>query len=117
MSVPEWPASLPQDMFLEGYKQSFADGMERSKMDVGPAKVRRRSSSGPAPLNCITYLTRDQFPTFDEFYNETLLGGSLRFSWVHPVYGTAVEMRFTAVPSWIFEGKDLKVTLSLEVLP
>jgi hypothetical protein len=117
MSVPAWPETLPQYVFIEGYNQAFPDLLQRTNMEVGPAKVRRRSSCGAAPLNCITYLTDDQFETLDDFYNDTLSAGALRFAWLHPVYETAVEMRFTKVPAWVREGKDLKVTMILEILP
>ena len=118
MSVPVWPAELPQQLFVNGYSQSFAETTIKSEMDAGPAKVRRRFTAGVEPVSGTMLLTETQLGYLRTFFVDTLLGGSLRFSWTKPpAHTTACEMRFTAPPSWTKVEGDYEVNLSLEVLP
>lgn len=118
MSVPSWPTTLPQQLFVNGYSQSFAETTIKSDMDAGPAKVRRRFTAGVEPVSGTMLLTETQLGYLRTFFVDTLLGGSLRFSWTKPpAHSTACEMRFTAPPSWTKVEGDYEVNLSLEVLP
>lgn len=119
MSVPVWPAELPQQLFVNGYSQSFAETTIKSEMDAGPAKVRRRFTAGIEPISGKMVMTAAQLTMLETFYNTTLLGGSLRFSWTKPPAHTAAcEMRFTESPSWTaVEPEVYEVSLSLEILP
>jgi len=118
MSVPVWPTTLPQQLFVTGYNQSFADTTIKSEMDAGPAKIRRRFTAGVEPVSGTMIMTETQLSTLATFYNTTLLGGSLRFSWTKPpAHTTACEMRFTAPPSWTKVEGEFEAQLSLEVLP
>ena len=118
MSVPVWPTTLPQQLFVNGYSQSFAETTIKSDMDAGPAKVRRRFTAGVEPVSGTMLLTETQLGYLRTFFVDTLLGGSLRFSWTKPpAHTTACEMRFTAPPSWTKVEGDYEVNLSLEVLP
>jgi len=112
-----WPETLPQILLLEGFAASPRDSVIRSQMEYGPAKVRRRTTSGPRPIQGNLILTVDQFATFRGFYEDDLLGGSLRFDWVEPETGDPVEMRFQEAPSWIRVEQFYNVSLSLEILP
>jgi len=119
MSVPSWPTTLPQQLFVNGYSQSFAETTIKSDMDAGPAKVRRRFTAGVEPVSGTMVMTAAQLTMLETFYNTTLLGGSLRFSWTKPPAHTAAcEMRFTESPSWTaVEPEVYEVSLSLEILP
>ena len=118
MAVPSWPGTLPEELFVSGYGQAFPDITIKSNVDAGPAKVRRRFTAGVSPVTGTMIMTAAQLTTFDTFFNTTLLGGSLRFSWTKPpAHSVACEMRFTEVPSWTKVEGDYEVSLSLEVLP
>ena len=118
MAVPAWHVDLPQELFVAGYSGTFPNVTIKSDMDAGPAKVRRRFTAGVEPVSGTMIMTAAQLATFDTFYNTTLLGGSLRFSWTKPpVHTVACEMRFTEVPSWTKVEGEYEVSLSLEVLP
>jgi hypothetical protein len=63
-------------------------------------------------------LTETQLTTFKTFYNTTLLGGTLRFSWREPLDPlTAAEYRFVQPPEWSSREGDYLVSMKLEVLP
>jgi len=87
-------------------------------MDAGPAKVRRRFTAGVTPVAGTMIMTAAQLATFETFFNTTLLGGTLRFSWTKPpAHTVACEMRFTEVYTQTKVEDDYEVSLSLEVLP
>jgi len=118
MAVPAWNVDLPTKLFVAGYGQSFPAVTIKSDMDAGPAKVRRRFTAGVEPVSGTMIMTAAQLATFDTFYNTTLLGGSLRFSWTKPpAHTVACEVRFTEVPSWTKVEDEYEISLSLEVLP
>jgi len=118
MAVPAFHADLPQKLFVAGYGQSFPAVTIKSNMDAGPAKVRRRFTAGVTPVSGTMILTAAQLVILDTFYNTTLLGGSLRFSWTKPpAHTVACEMRFTEVPNWTKVEEEYEVSLSFEVLP
>lgn len=114
-----WPATLPQTLLVEGYEEKLPDVNLRSAMEVGPAKVRRRVTAAVRPVTGQLIMTLAQIDIFKGFYNDDLLGGSLRFEWVDPYYEIAmVEMRFTEVPAFSPTDPGLyKVSMKLEILP
>ena len=91
MSIPAWDASLPQRLLVKSYSESPADVLLRTSMDFGPAKVRRRGTAGPRPVSGSIIVTAAELATFKTFFNTTLLGGSLRFRWCDPIYGTSLS--------------------------
>lgn len=117
MPVVSWPSTLPQTILAEGYNQSAANVLLRSQPDVGPAMVRRRASAGVEPVSGKEWMTPAELGYLRTFYDTTLIGGSLRFSWKDPVTEAAVEFRFTEPPSWIRAGVGFFVQLGLEILP
>jgi len=94
MANPARPATLPQDVFVESYDETFPDMVLRSQMDAGPAKQRRRFTAAVRPLAVVVGLTRAQCDTFDVFYNVTLGGGAISFDWIHPRTQLTVTLRF-----------------------
>ena len=119
MSVPAWDTDLPAKLFVNGYTQSLPDVTIKSDMDAGPSKIRRRFTAGIEPVSGTMVMSAAQLATLGTFYNTTLLGGSLRFSWTKPTaHSVACELRFTETPSWISLGADnYEISLSFEILP
>jgi hypothetical protein len=119
MSVPAWHVDLPQTLLVDGYGQSLADTTIKSPMDAGPAKVRRRFTAGVEPVSGTMIMDATELAALDTFYNTTLLGGSLRFSWTKPpAHTVSCEMRFTEPPTWTaVEPGTYEVSMSFEVLP
>lgn len=117
--MADWPSTIPQQLSVDGYGEAAPDTSIRSAMDAGPAKVRRRASCAVRPVTGKMVMTADELDDFREFYDEDVLGGTLRFNWVDPLDGTtAVEMRFTAPPTWSAFGQDCyEVGMQLEILP
>ena len=79
-----WPSCLPQYLNMDSYGEAAGDMQLRSGMDAGPDKVRRRFTAAVRPLQGEIIVTQEQFAFFKTWYNDTLLGGTLRFGWIEP---------------------------------
>lgn len=112
-----WPTGLPKAL-LAGYNDSLPDNTIRSEMDVGAAKLRRRSTSAVANLSFTILLTGSQLDDLEEFYLATTRGGTLSFTMTHPRKGGTITARFKSPPqsSPLGNGR-YNATVALEVLP
>jgi hypothetical protein len=117
--MANWPAALPQLPTPGGYKEEPSSGMVRTTMDAGPAKRRRRISAAPKKMHEVYEMTSAQLVTFEEFYNDTLLDGSLTFTKNNPRTGVSSTYAFGETkPSWSNIGPGYwLVDLDLEILP
>jgi hypothetical protein len=114
-----WPAGLPQATEIDGYSETQPSLALRSAMETGPAKLRRRASSGPVRIEGTMLLVAAQTETLVAFWRDTLAGGALAFDWTHPRTGLAVQMRFTAPPELRHEadgGGLWRARLALEIV-
>jgi hypothetical protein len=126
MSIPSWPVTLPQKLTIDDFQQTLPDVLIKTDMDAGPPKVRRRFTAGIASVEGHIYVTSAQLETLIDFYNLSLLGGSLRFAWLDPTFQEYAEMRFTKPPTWQsinddinvgYQYYDYDVSMNLEILP
>ena len=86
----------------------------RSDMDIGPAKVRRRTILGVTELNFKMYLTPEIYEMFKTFYLENDVGV---FDFLRPDNNTTVQARFKSVPSATMNESLWSVAVNLEILP
>ena len=115
-----WPASLPDEPLLAGYRETAPATGLRTQMDAGPAKQRNRFTAGVRSFKFTMDVTRAQVETFDSFFKDTLKGGTLAFDWTHPRTLAAVSFRFDATKPPSYEGvsqQDWRIPLELEILP
>ena len=116
--MANWPASLPQQVLLDGYGESAPDGALRTQMDAGPAKLRRRTTAVVRTVSGAVVLDASQVATLDSFYLNSLSGGTLAFDWTHPRTLAAASFRFTAPPAYVpIGGGHWRASLALEILP
>lgn len=118
--MPTWPTSLPQYVLEQGYNEQLPDQTVETQMDTGPVKVRRRFTVAPRRFGVVVVMDPDQIAVFEEFYGDTLAGGSLSFDWVHPRTRVSKTFRFRKPPPSINSlgngGLDMRVTFALETL-
>lgn len=112
----DWPSELPQYPLADGWRETGPDNVVRTPMDVGPAKVRRRSTSAPWTATAAFRLTAAQLATFRAFLAVDLADRSLSYDWAHPVSGADATWRITEPPqlSPIAGGLYWRVDLTLE---
>jgi hypothetical protein len=116
--MANWPATLPQSFLVQGFSEMMPNNVIRSKMDVGPPKVRRRSTAAPTELMGRQAMTLTQTETLDTFYKDTTAYGSQEFTWDDPRTGDSVSMRFKAPPKLTALGNDYwMVEFQMEILP
>ncbi len=119
MANPTWPETLPQFVEVEGHSETMPDTLLRTEMDVGPAKVRRRSTAAVRPVAVSIQCDADQIATLDAFVRDDLRDGALPFDWLLPRTQATVTFRFVRPPLWrpITAGVLWLAVLELEVMP
>lgn len=69
-----------------------------TQMEVGPPKVRRRSTLRNRVVNVGWTLNADLYQQFIEFYETDTLQGINTFEFPHPITGDMQEYRFVGPP-------------------
>lgn len=99
--IPHWPSSLPQKPRRGTWSGGPRDFRRRFQPEIGPPIFRRGSTAEVMAYSQVLFpnITSAQRTAWETFYNTTLAGGTLPFSWRDPD---------TDVPGlWIIEGGDL----------
>lgn len=115
MATLNWPLSVAP--LQDGYREQAANNTIRFQPDIGPAQVRRRSTSAPDSISFQLQLSSTDAETLVDFYSSATIGGTERFNITHPRLGTTVEARFLSPPSVAAKDSDAVVYVELEVLP
>ena len=102
MASVSWPppgsTDFPQDVF-SGYQYQHVDTRLQTTMDMGVVKTRQDVTKPPRRLRAPIKLNGEQLDVFETFLANTNYG-ALRFDWVDPFDGTALEMRFQSIPQF-----------------
>lgn len=122
--MPTWPGTLPPVPQLRGYEEQSPLNVIRTDMEVGPAKVRRRSTAAVRKHKMLFHMTQAQVELFDQFLGVVLGDGALSFDYVHPRTGDAVKFRIIPPATYTPEKTSAAdaagvwfVTLEMEQLP
>ena len=74
-----WPSFLPKPQ-RQGHSYGRTDLIQRSEMEGGPIRLRRKFSDGPTQFNISLLLSsRQQWALFEAFYQYDLQQGALEF--------------------------------------
>jgi hypothetical protein len=121
MASITYPSSLPKPLPVSGKPQS---GVIRTQMDVGPDKVRRRSTAIVNPMAFTIQVSGTQFTTFRNFFHTTSLEGSIEFNMADPWDDSTQEFRFTQTYDWVIvtggsnpDERVFQITIYMEKLP
>ncbi|HRI77598.1 MAG TPA: hypothetical protein PLX33_11510 [Alphaproteobacteria bacterium] len=115
--MPTFPDTLPAPL-ANSFQEQPANNIVRTQMDVGPAKVRRRTTSNVSSIRVAYVLSAAQVDEIQTFFAEDTAGGALGFDFTHPRTGATVTARFNEPPQYAsMNGLYYQVTVSLEVLP
>jgi hypothetical protein len=66
----------------------------RTQMEVGPPKVRRRSSMGLYTITAAYAVTSAQLTSFNSWFRDDAGMGAISFDWTDPRSGTVRAVRF-----------------------
>lgn len=113
-----WPFNSETKIETGSWNESPPDNTIRSKMEVGPEKIRRRTTANIRPVSFIMNLNDAELDILDEFYTNDTFSGADEFDYIHPRTSDNVKARFADKPSYndIIKGV-YKVNISLEILP
>lgn len=115
-----WPTadSFPQTPLMDGNTETPPNTILRTQMDVGPTKLRQRSTAGCRSYHFNFHMTGTNITALDTFYITTCHGGADSFEWTDPRTSTTEDWRFLGPPSWVELKNDLYlVSVDLEQLP
>src|SRR6266487_4561867 len=89
MAAPQFPATITWPFLTSSvptgsYQRTLPDNTIRTSMDVGPAKVRRRTAAAPAKLVGRIILQGPDRGAFETFYFNTTQSGALAFTVLDP---------------------------------
>lgn len=119
MATITWPVTLPQQLLVDGYARSAKDLLLVSPMEIGPPKVRRRTSNNIEQFQGSVIVTTTQLGYFKTFFYTTALGGSLRFNFTDPDDGvTSVEMMIRSFKYAPYNnGPKWRIDVDLVIMP
>ena len=115
-----WPGSsaLPQNLEYQGYTETAPDNVLRTKMGVGPDKLRRRETAAIRPFSGSMVLTTTQVHQLEIFYITTLSYGVIAFNWTRPSTTVIASIRFVEPPKYSALADELwRAKMSFEELP
>jgi len=101
--MPSWPASLPTWLIDSSYQEEPPERTIESRMDAGPAAVRRRFTAGETAISGRIPLSAAEKTTLDTFFRDELKSGALTFDRAHPVTGEVKTFRMRR-PSYSARG-------------
>lgn len=93
-----WPATIPQCPILNGLAEQRQRNVASFPPDVGPPKLRRRSTAAAVQTTVVFKMSNAELVDFNTFYETTLADGTLPFTWDHP--------RTKVNYSWMFSADE-----------
>jgi len=97
--MPTWPGAVPDNGLIAGYSERTEDNVARFQPEVGPAKLRRRSSVPTTVLQFSQIMTFVAYDALVTFYQTDLKDGTLSFTRNHPRTGISGTFLFMVPPS------------------
>lgn len=117
MSVP-WPSQLQQNLLEPTFNFKFGDSRLRTNMDVGLAKVRRRSTREIDTASGSIHLEFSDYSIFKDFYKTLINGGVTPFTIIHPIEQVTATFRFVSSPTIrSIGGGVFEVSMEWEEVP
>ena len=114
MSTTWWPASLPQGV-VRGVQRNPLPNVVSFGTEVGPGKVRRRSTARVMRISASAVLTAAQAAIFEGFFQNDLQDGALSFSMNDPTDGTTGTWRFDTQSPYTLSEQGARYVLAMNL--
>lgn len=114
MNTTWWPASLPQG-FVRGVQRNPLPNVVAFGTEVGPGKVRRRSTARVMRVSVSMPLTASQLAIFEAFFQNDLQDGALTFAMNDPTDGTTGTWRFDAQSAYTLSEQGTRYVLAMNL--
>src|SRR5689334_807629 len=92
--MPTWPGTLPTKPQRNSFRYGAVSNVISFGTDVGPGKVRRRSTARIKKATGAFWMTEAQLATFQSFFEVDLKDGALAFDWPDPITAVTASWRF-----------------------
>lgn len=116
--VAAWPAGVPVCWIGGSYSEKPEQNRAEFQPEVGPPKLRRRSSVKTVVVGFLLKLTSAEFDALLDFYTDDLEDGSLSFTRVHPRTNATETFTFAAIPEIVgLVTNKARVSVSLRKMP
>ena len=113
-----WPPQLQQFLQRGEFSQTQQDTNIRTNVETGPIKQRRRFTQPQTQMVCMIWVPHDLYQVFLDFYNVTLLNGTLDFDFADPITGAATVWRFSQpFGTTQVGGLTYKISMAWESMP
>lgn len=100
MAIINWPTNVPTLVNSDSFSVEMGDTTIRSEVDVGPQKVRRRSTRPVDTYTISMDLDRTEVLNLKTFFNTTTNGGVTAFYFEDPLTGIVEVFKFAKPPSF-----------------
>lgn len=117
-----WPSTLPAYALISGYALNPVDQTIRTDMEVGTARVRRRTAARYDMLKLSWVFTDAQLATFRTWFDDATTGAAGGAGWFNMSVAvgetglTSHTCRFVGAPQIVpIEGMNWQVSASVEV--
>jgi len=117
MADTTWPTSLRDLWLKDGFREVPPKNMLRTGMDIGPAKVRRRTTANVRPFFGQMFLTPALVVVLDDFFVTSTKSGTLTVELKHPRTGAIGTYRFVTEPQYAPHNRGSIASIQLELLP
>lgn len=117
MADIDWPTTLYGLILKEGFQETPPENVLRTEMDVGPAKLRRRSTAAVRKFPVQMFFSVALVAIFETFYVTTSKSGSLVFNYRSPRTKVLADHRFASVPIYTPRNQGYIVSFQLELMP
>ena len=92
--MPSWPNTLPDAFLRDGFARTPQPNVISFGTEVGPGKVRRRTTARTKSHTFSMKMTLVQLNEFEAFFEDDLSDGAIPFDWTDPVAGDVASWRF-----------------------
>lgn len=114
MTSITWPSTLPQVLLLDGLNGKKKSSVVRTEMDSGPAKQRRRYTVSTKYFKGSMVVTESQRRILENFYDNILGHGTIRFVMKDPQTLEYAEFRFKEEYDEDSLDGNWRITMNLE---
>lgn len=113
-----WPPQLQQLLNVAEFSVQIGSTTIRSENDIGPAKVRRRSTKSVDRYNCSINIDMSEYQIVYDFFDIDLNGGVRQFVFPHPITQVNTYFRMVEPPSFRpLGGRTFQVSMIWEATP
>lgn len=109
-----FPPSLV--ILRDGYNEKPPNNRVRSRMDKGPDKVRRNTTSNPRPCTFSVFGDLVAARVLYDFFRDDCSDGTLEFDFTSILTGETTKARFVEEPDFAAQETMWRIGVSLELL-